>query len=125
MTSDNPQKEPDPRQHERNKTLNWVRWDHRKHENNEGGIYDISPSGTFLTPLGTMPDSIESGDQIWIVLRVDEKDHVLSATVRWRGVSAEHGEPGFGLEFDEKSKQIAEELCLQMAENGLFFVPSI
>jgi len=121
MKSQDPPKS--PRQHERNKTLNWVRWDHKRQENNEGGIYDISPAGTFLTPLGSMPETIQKGDPIWIVLHVNEKDHILSAKVCWRGISKEHGESGFGLEFDENSKKIAEDLCLQMADNGLFFVP--
>lgn len=112
------------RQHERKKTLNLVSWDHRTRDNGEAEIRDMSPSGIFLTPLGTMPDSISVNDPIWIVLRVKKKDHFLSATVRWRGLSKVHGETGFGLEFDDNSKAMADDLCLEIPENGLFFVPA-
>lgn len=115
---------PHPRKHERKATYNAIQWDHRYRENQGAEIHDISPAGLFLVPLGTMPDKIQANDPIWIVLRVQGKEYFLSATVRWRGMSEEHGEPGFGLEFDKNSKKIAEDLCLEMAETGLFFVPA-
>ncbi|MFQ5596523.1 MAG: PilZ domain-containing protein [Nitrospiria bacterium] len=112
------------RQYKRKKTLNAVRWDHREGENVDGKIHDISPAGIFLAPLGKMPKDIHPEDPIWLVLRINNKDYFLSATVRWRGVSKEHGEFGFGLEFADNSKRLAEDLCLKMAESGLFFVPA-
>ena len=97
---------------ERRPLLRSMRWHHRYRENQAGQIHDFSPSGFFLEPLGPMPNNIRTDDVIWITPKVGKQEHYLSATVRWRtGATPEHGQ-GFGLEFDDYSKQIAKDLQL-------------
>ncbi len=95
----------DRREGDRFKSLHSVRWDHRDYENRQGKIRDISSTGIFLTPLGAVPEGIKHGDAIAVALCINEKEYVFSTKVRWFGKSKIHGELGFGLEFDEKTRK--------------------
>jgi hypothetical protein len=87
-----------------------IPWHHRYQENQEGQIHDLSPSGFFLEPLGTMPNNIRADDIIWITPKIEDKEYYLSAIVRWRDAHTQTHSQGFGLEFDDCSKKIARTL---------------
>jgi len=108
----------------RNNVRHTVRWNHKNGKNQSEEIIDISSSGVFLTPLGMKPDELQVNDTVCMIVALGDEEYTLSATVCWVGKSTEHEEAGVGLEFDEASQHVADKLCLQMDEQGLFFVPS-
>jgi hypothetical protein len=83
-------------------------WDHRRCEGEQGQILDVSPSGLFLSAPWGVPDYLRQGDVVWGRIVLGDREHVFSATVRWRGFSRNHGCSGIGLQFDELS-QLAEQ----------------
>jgi|GEM_PF-1365092 len=111
------------RRDSRHATYQTVRWDHKSGEDQGAAILDMGPGGVFLTPFGKVPSTLQGGDTVWLSLRLEGREEVLAATVRWRGFSKLHGTAGFGIEFDDRSREKAKDLCLQMTEKGLFFVP--
>lgn len=101
-----------------------VHWNHRSGEQHAGALCDVSPDGTFLAPFGRAVDQIRKGDTVWIVLQVEGQQHTLGATIRWHGWSERHSCRGFGVEFDESTKQQAEVLLLELDADGVLFIPS-
>lgn len=104
-----------------------VRWVHHSDENGEGNALDMSPWGMFISTEGKMIEKIKIGDPVTIVIDLGHEEVRLevrlNATIRWAGTSLEHDERGFGLEFDEETLELANELMLQIDEQGTFFVP--
>jgi PilZ domain len=117
------QKEINRREHERKFFHHSVNWMHQSGTGIEMEALDMSPFGIFISDEGKMMRHIMNNDSVTINIDIGRERFDLHATVRWSGTSSSHNKRGFGLEFDEASKQLAEELFLQLDENGTFFVP--
>jgi hypothetical protein len=83
----------------------------------------MSPWGMFVSTEGKMIEHINLHDPVTIIIDLGHEEIRLNATIRWAGTSVEHSERGFGLEFDEETKKLAEELMLEIDKEGTFFVP--
>ncbi len=111
------------RKHERQVFNQQVRWEHHLEESGEGSALDISPWGMFISPEGKMIEKIKLDDPVTIIIDLGSEEVRLNAKVRWSGTSVEHTERGFGLAFEEESLELANELMLQIDDEGTFFVP--
>ena len=96
------------RAHERKKLLVEVRWQHRGSEGAAAELCDISLGGAYMTPLGTVPNEVGKDSIVWLVVAGPHGEDVIAGIVRWRGFSQEHGVIGFGLEFEEASKDVVK-----------------
>ncbi len=111
------------RQHERKYFHHKVQWMHQSGSGSEQEALDMSPWGIFISDEGKMMRQVKNNDPVTISIDIGKEKFELHATVRWSGTSSTHNKRGFGLEFNEASKQLAEELFLQLDEKGTFFVP--
>jgi hypothetical protein len=87
-----------------------VHWIHRESEGVSAELCDVSESGFFLTPHGSFPCSIRTGDPVWIVVTRNGVQNTLAGTVRWWGFSQTHGCIGCGVLLDPPSVQLAHML---------------
>jgi hypothetical protein len=83
-----------------------VRWHNRREEGVEAEIFDISAEGLFVVSATPLPESIDSGDVVWVIVpgaANQTKEEVLTGVVRWRGFHPTHQLAGCGIELDEQS----------------------
>jgi hypothetical protein len=71
----------------------------------QAGAFIVSgtqPSGLLRAPEPTLEHLLEVGDRILLsFLRTTVMDRrSIWATVRWQGISAEHGSRGYGVRYD-------------------------
>ena len=100
-----------------------VNWMHRSGPGIELEALDMSPWGIFVSDEDKMIEHLGKDDTVTITIDIGKEKFELHAMIRWSGTSVSHGKRGFGLEFDGKSRSLAEELFLELEENGIFFVP--
>jgi PilZ domain-containing protein len=117
------QKNINRRQHERKFFHHKVNWMHQSGTSTEMKALDMSPWGIFISDEDKMIREIKNNDTVTISIDIGKETFDLHAKVRWSGTSSVHYKRGFGLEFDEPSKKLAEELFLELDEQGVFFVP--
>lgn len=77
----------------------------------------------FVSSEEKMIDKLSIHDGVAIIIDIDEKEFRLNASIRWAGTNSVHSKRGYGLEFDEESRVLAEKLHLQLDSKGVFFVP--
>jgi len=116
-------KEINRRRQERKYFTHKVNWMHQAGSSVELEALDMSPWGIFVSDEGKMMRQVKNNDPVTISIDIGKEKFDLRAKVRWSGTSVSHEKRGFGLEFDDQSKTLAEELFLQHDENGMFFVP--
>jgi PilZ domain len=110
MQASKPSVRPSRRRHPRVPIHVKVRWHNRRDEGVEAEIYDISAEGLFLVSSHPLPESVDGGDLVWVVIPRAQAEVVLTATVRWRGYHPRHEVPGVGVELDEDSAARIQEL---------------
>ncbi len=100
-----------------------VRWIHKSDDSIESEALDMSPWGMFVSSEGKMIEKMNVNDPVTIVIDIGKEKFSLQARICWSGNSSMHSKRGFGLEFDEESLELANELMLKVDEQGVFFVP--
>jgi hypothetical protein len=94
------------RSHPRSRVLVLVRWHNRREEGVSAELCDVSAEGVFLVPTGALPDEVDVGDPIWIVVPAAAGEKTLTGTVRWRGFHPLHELIGCGIKLDPSSHEI-------------------
>lgn len=111
------------RQQERKIFHHKVKWMHQPDNSIETNALDMSPWGIFVSADGKMIEKMNANDMVIVTIDIGKEKFDLIAKIRWTGTSVMHAKRGFGLEFDDQSKTLAEELFLKLDEDGIFFVP--
>jgi hypothetical protein len=79
-----------------------VHWHNRCQEGVEAEIYDVSAEGLFIVSSHPLPEAVDSGDVVWVIVPGATGEQVLTGTVRWRGFHPTHNLPGVGIELDQQ-----------------------
>lgn len=87
-----------------------VHWHNRYEEGVAAEIYDVSAEGLFVVSATPLPDAVDAGDVVWVIVPSAEGDQVLSGTVRWRGFHPTHTLPGVGILLDEHGQHLVQRL---------------
>lgn len=103
MQSHRPSTGPSRRRHERALANVTARWHNRSEEGVAAVIHDVSTEGLFLVPDGSMPESVDIGAVVWVVVPMSGQPATLSGTVRWKGFHPRHGMSGFGIRVEGPS----------------------
>jgi hypothetical protein len=87
-----------------------VHWHNRYEEGVAAEIYDVSAEGLFVVSAAPLPEAVDAGDVVWVVVPSPAGEEVLTGTVRWRGFHPTHTLPGVGIELDEHGQQHVQRL---------------
>ena len=98
------------RSHPRSRVLVLVRWHNRREEGVSAELCDVSAEGVFLVPTGALPDQVDVGDPVWIVVPAADGEKTLTGIVRWRGFHPSHELIGCGIKLDPSSHEIVRGL---------------
>jgi hypothetical protein len=98
------------RSYPRSRVLVFVRWHNRREEGVSAELCDVSAEGVFLVPAGALPDQVDVGDPVWIIVPVAEGEKTLTGVVRWRGFHPSHELIGCGIKLDPGSYEIVRGL---------------
>lgn len=77
-----------------------VHWHNRYEEGVSAEIYDVSAEGLFVVSAHPLPQAVDAGDIVWVIVPTSTGEEVLTGTVRWRGFHPTHNLPGVGVELD-------------------------
>jgi hypothetical protein len=102
MQSSRPSQGPTRRRFPRTPVQVQVRWYNRWEEGVAAEVYDISAEGLFVVSAHPLPEAVDTGDIVWVVMPTAMGEEVLTGTVRWRGFHPTHNLPGVGVELDEQ-----------------------
>ena len=102
MQSARPSQTPARRRHPRTPVHVLVHWHNRAEEGVEAEIYDVSAEGLFIVSSNPLPETVDTGDVVWVIVPSATGDETLTGTVRWRGFHPTHNLPGVGIELDQR-----------------------
>jgi hypothetical protein len=95
MQSARPSQNPARRRHPRTPVQVLVHWHNRCEEGVQAEIFDVSAEGLFIVSSHPLPESVDTGDVVWVIVPNASGDETLTGTVRWRGFH-------LGIELDQK-----------------------
>ena len=98
------------RNHPRSRVLVLVRWHNRREEGVAAELCDVSAEGVFLVPTGALPDQVDVGDPVWVVVPAADGEKTLTGIVRWRGFHPSHELIGCGIKLDPSSHDVVRSL---------------
>lgn len=110
MQSLRPSQLPTRRRHPRTPVQVLVHWHNRYEEGVAAEIYDVSAEGLFIVSASPLPEAVDSGDVVWVIVPSAAGEEVLTGIVRWRGFHPTHNLPGVGVELDEHGHTLVQRL---------------
>lgn len=87
-----------------------MHWHNRYEEGASAEIYDVSAEGLFVVSATPLPEAVDAGDVVWVIVPNAAGEEVLTGTVRWRGFHPTHNLPGVGIELDHHGQQLVQRL---------------
>lgn len=87
-----------------------VHWHNRYEEGVAAEIYDVSAEGLFVVSASPLPEAVDSGDVVWVIVPTAAGDEVLTGIIRWRGFHPTHNLPGVGISLDENGHTLVQRL---------------
>jgi hypothetical protein len=110
MQSVRPSQTPSRRRHPRTPVQVQVHWHNRYEEGVSAEVFDVSAEGLFIVSAAPLPEAVDSGDLVWVIVPSTAGEEVLTGTVRWRGFHPTHNLPGLGVELDSRGQDLIQRL---------------